>query len=503
MIDLGRVSAVDVLALLRTGELSSAELLEASLDRVAALNGELNAVVALDVDRARGAARAADDAHARGEWLGPLHGLPMTVKDVFETAGLVTTSGAPELAGHVPARDADAVARLRAAGAVIYGKTNVPRYGGDFQTDNAVYGRTSNPWLRDRTPGGSSGGSAVAVATGMSLLEIGSDIAGSIRAPAHYCGVLGHAPTWSAVPRRGHVPGPPGSLAEPPLGVVGPLARGVDDLELALSVLVGGALAGVPGGKLPEAVAATRELASCRVAAWLDNPLVPGDPGMLAVLRALVDRIAGEGALVVDKIRPPRPFYEMQEIHLRTLFAAFSAGFSEEEFAGLLGRASGASAGPADPAALLAQAVTLSYREWVGLEERRARIEDRWRNVFAQVDVVLTPVTPLPAFPHDTDRPPAERELVVDGRPVPYFAHTVWTCLASVARLPSTVVPAGRTPAGLPVGIQIITPRWQDRSALAFARLVEGLNGGFEPPPCALTPPARQAASGRGGRTPP
>src|SRR6266849_1336134 len=235
MPDLCLRSATALAAALRRREIGCQELLDRYLERVARLNPALNAIVTLDAERARAAAERADRELASG----PLHGLPMTVKDTFETAGLRTTAGAPVLADYVPASDASAVARLRAAGALIFGKTNTPTFAADAQTYNPVFGTTNNPWDRARSPGGSSGGSAVAMAAGLSALELGSDIGGSIRNPAHYCGVYGHKPTHGIVPGRGHIPGPPGTLAEVDIGVVGPLARSADDLDLALSVLAG------------------------------------------------------------------------------------------------------------------------------------------------------------------------------------------------------------------------------------------------------------------------
>jgi amidase len=237
-VDLERATAAELVADLRAGAVSSRELLDAQLAQVDRWNPTVNAVVATDLDAARRAAQEIDDGRARGAAVGPLAGLPMTVKDSFETRGLVTTSGAPELREHVPEADADAVARLREAGAIVFGKTNLPMYAGDWQTYNDVYGLTRNPWDVTRGAGGSSGGSAVAVATGMSPLELGSDIGGSIRVPAHFCGVFGHKPTQGAVPDRGHVPGPPGTMAPPDLGVTGPLGRSVADLELAMDALL-------------------------------------------------------------------------------------------------------------------------------------------------------------------------------------------------------------------------------------------------------------------------
>jgi len=237
--DIGSVSAGELARAIREREVSSRELLEELLGRAERVNPALNAIVAWDVDRARAAAAAADEVTATGEPLGALHGVPMTVKDTYETEGLVTTAGAPELAQYVPQADAVVVARLKAAGAIIFGKTNSPLYAGDWQTYNDVYGRTNNPWDVTRTVGGSSGGAAAAVAAGLTPLEFGSDIGGSIRIPAHYNGVFGLKPSWGIVPLRGHIPGPPGSLVDPDIGVAGPIARSVADLKLALGLVAG------------------------------------------------------------------------------------------------------------------------------------------------------------------------------------------------------------------------------------------------------------------------
>ncbi|HSE04995.1 MAG TPA: amidase family protein, partial [Methylomirabilota bacterium] len=238
--DLDFASALDAARAIRAGRISSVELTTRMLDRIQQYNPAINAVVALAPD-AVDRARAADEARARRDWWGPFHGVPCTIKDTFEVAGITTTAGSPTLRSHVPARDAAVAARLRAAGMVILGKTNVPRFAADWQSYNAVYGQTSNPWDVTRTPGGSTGGGAAALATGLSYLEPGSDLAGSIRIPAHFCGIYGHKPSLDVVPMRGHIPPPPGISAGPPstLPVAGPLARSAADLRAALEVLGG------------------------------------------------------------------------------------------------------------------------------------------------------------------------------------------------------------------------------------------------------------------------
>ncbi|MBO0713409.1 MAG: hypothetical protein J2P59_01545, partial [Acidimicrobiales bacterium] len=237
--ELAFLPSVELLALLERGELSSRELLDTYLDRLDRHNKAINAIVTLDAERARQRAREADEARAHGESWGPLHGLPVTVKDVFETDGLRTTAGSPDLADYVPDRDAVLVGRLRGAGAVIFGKTNTPTMAADGQTFNPIFGTTNNPWDLTRTPGGSSGGCGAALAAGLTPLSFGSDIAGSIRIPANFCGVYGHKPSFGLIPQRGHIPGPPGQRLERDINVVGPLARDARDLDLALSVLAG------------------------------------------------------------------------------------------------------------------------------------------------------------------------------------------------------------------------------------------------------------------------
>src|SRR5262245_13744047 len=269
--------AVALAKALRAGELGSRELLEQHISRVERLNPRLNAVVAFDFERARRRADEADAARKRGTLLGPLHGLPMTIKDSLETEGLCTTCGVPELSKHVPARDAAPVARLRAAGAVVFGKTNTPTWTMDVQTYNPVYGATNNPWDTTRSPGGSSGGAAAAVAAGLTTLEMGSDIGGSIRNPAHYCGVYGHKPSWGIVPDRGHLPPPPGTLADTDIGVFGPIGRSADDLALLLEVIAGPAEDQAVGWRLALPPPRRGALGDYRVAAWLDDPACPVD----------------------------------------------------------------------------------------------------------------------------------------------------------------------------------------------------------------------------------
>ena len=482
-LDLDTATATDAVAALASGTIGSEELLDAFLARIDERNGAVNAVVAFDVDRARERARRADADRANGVSWGPLHGLPMTIKDAYETEGLVTTSGAPELAELVPDRDADAVALLKAAGAIVFAKTNLPLYAGDTQTANDVYGTTSNPWDLTRSPGGSSGGAAAALATGMTLLELGSDIGGSIRNPSHYCGVFGHKPTFGAVPERGHIPGPPGQLNRTDLGVMGPMGRSTADLVLGMDVLAAGDLLGVPGGRLPPAPDRIASLADLRIGVWLDDPAAPTDGAVLDVLEAAVSALAGAGATVVDDIRPASSLSELHLLYAGFLASAISTGYPDEVIAFLTEVAGGFDPDDRSIGSTMTRGMVQTHRDWVRADDRRAHVRREWATVFESVDVMITPVTPVAAVPHDTAIPMDQRTIEVDGAPRPYLDQIVWAGLATLPYLPATAIPAGRTSAGLPVGFQIVGPEFADRTTLRVAALAEEVLGGFVPPP--------------------
>jgi len=480
--ELSELTASQAVAALADGELGSEELLDALLARVERWNDDINAVVAFDVERARARCREADAARARGESWGLLHGLPMTVKDSYETEGLVTTSGAPELADHVPAGDADAVAMLKDAGAVIFAKTNLPLYAGDIQTFNDVYGLTRNPWNRDRTVGGSSGGGAAALAAGFTLLELGSDIGGSIRCPVHYCGVAGIKPSWWVISKRGHIPGPPGQRAPLDLTVTGPMGRSVDDLELAMEVLTDRGVQGIPGARLPEASPAVRDLAGCRVGLWIDDPVGPVSADLRAALEELGRQLEAAGAIVRTDVRPATATDEWFALYYELLLAKMSPDLDDPTRELLAAIAAAGDPASTDPAMAAARGATMSHRDWLAADEARFRLMAEWDEVFEQVDVVLAPPAPGAAFPHD-ETPMTERTIDIDGTAVPALHHLVWAGLATLPYLPGTVVPIGRSSEDLPQGVQIVGPRWGDRTTLAFARHVEQLTGGFAAPP--------------------
>ena len=484
MRDLAFRPSFELAAAIRRRKVGSRELLDHYLARIERLNSRINAVVTLDVERARQRADEADRALSRGEDWGPLHGLPITVKDTLETAGMRTTAGAPALSGHMPVQDATSVRRLLAAGAVLFGKTNTPTFAMDCQTYNPVFGTTSNPWDVARTPGGSSGGSAAAIAAGLTGLELGSDIGGSIRNPAHYCGVFGHKPTHGIVPLRGHIPGPPGSLSEVDLAVVGPLGRSADDLALALDVLTGPSEDRAVAWRLELPPPRRASLRDYRVAAWLDDPACPVDGEVGEQLAAAVAAVRRAGASVDEQARPGVDLAEAFRTYLRLLLPITTAALPPEQFAEL---AALAGALREDDDSLRARTVRYSterYREWLSASEKREHIRASWADFFRRYDVLLCPVMPVTAIPHDQSGDFLSRTIRVNGAERPYWDLVVWNgAIANLALLPATVAPVGRTERGLPVGIQIVGPYLEDRTPIDFARRLTGVIGGFEAPP--------------------
>jgi amidase len=466
---------------IRHRDVSSRELLEHYLARVERLNSPLNAVVTVDADSALKAADAADAAIARGDAVGPLHGVPMTVKDTYLTAGMRTTCGLPAW-DHIPEDDAEAVRRLRAAGAVIFGKTNTPTLAGDWQTYNAIFGATNNPWDTTRSTGGSSGGAAAAVATGMTGLELGSDIGGSIRFPSNWCGVCGHKPTWGIVPQYGHLPPAPGTLASTDLTVVGPLARDVADLELALGVLAGPAGHASVGWRLEMPPPRATTLGDLRLALWLDDPAYPVDTEVGDVLASAAGALRAGGARMVDA-RPDVVLPDVVRLYQQFLYPILLSTMGKRSFDNMVKLAGSLAEDDERPLARTARFATQRYRDWVFANEKREVLRALMAAFFSDVDALLMPVAMVAAIPHDHSEPFPERVIQVNGASRPYTDLMAWMALATLTHLPATVVPVGLTASGLPVGIQIVGPYLEDRTTLAVGRLVEELLGGFVPPP--------------------
>ena len=452
--DLDWASAGELAAALARREVSAVELFDAMVRRIEARDGPVNAVVVRDFDRGLKAAQAADAALGRGE-RAPLLGVPMTVKEGHNVAGLPTTWGFESARGFVADADALGVARLKAAGAVILGKTNVPVALADWQSVNPIYGRTRNPWNLELSPGGSSGGGAAALAAGMTPLEYGSDIGGSIRVPAAFCGVFGHKPSYGIAPLRGH--SPPGlDGADIPLGVVGPMARTAADLDLALGVLAGPAPDEAVGWRLALPRPAKTRLEDFTVLVLDAHPVAAVDAEVADAVRALARRLDDAGVDVRYEHERLPDLVQAHQAYLGMLNAAMSRG--------------------------VPGAQPIDAHAWLDLVDAQTFVRRDWAALFEQVDLVLAPAFGVMAYPHD-DAPQMSRVHVINGETTPYMAQVAWPGMATFANLPATAAPVGRTSAGLPIGVQIIGPYLQDRTTIAFAGLIERAFGGFQKPP--------------------
>lgn len=460
------------------GSVSSQDLVRQHIERIERLDGQVNAVVVRIFDRALARAAEADAALARREIWGPLHGVPITVKEAFMLTGTATTSAIPQLQGCVAEANALAVQRLLDAGAVILGKTNLPPYCADIQTANPVYGRTCNPHDLSRTPGGSSGGSATALACGFAALELGSDVGGSIRTPAHFCGVCGHKPSYGIGHLHGHAPGATHAALDPmpkgklrarfdptfhhQLAVAGPLARCCADLELAMRLLARPDPSMEQNGwsfRLPQP--RFGDARPLRAAAWLDTEAVPTDREYLGLLEAAVSSLEAAGARVDRGTQP----LGTEEWALKAL--------------GLYARLLQAS----DPAFSAGKPV--DHQEWLVLEVKRNFVKEAFARFFEQHDVLLCPVAPIHAFPHTGSAFGArtfQGSGISDFGSVPHMLF--WAGLFTLADLPSTVVPVGRTTSGLPCGIQIVAGNFQDLTTIAVGKMLEECHAGarYSPP---------------------
>jgi amidase len=458
-------------------------LLDAAINRIEALDSKINAVVVRDFDRARTAADAADTALARGERR-PLLGLPMTVKEQFNVAGFPTTWGYPRFRDWRPDADSLAVQRLKAAGAIIIGKTNVPTGLTDWQSYNDVYGTTNNPWDLTRTPGGSSGGAAAALAAGFVPLELGSDIGGSLRAPAHFCGVFSHKPSLDLIPQRGSgPPQAPAIAARGDLSAIGPMARSAADLALELSVLAGpDPLRDGIGYKLNLPEPRHDNLADFRVLLIDAHPLCPTAASIGEALEQLIGRLTKLGCKVV-RTNPNMPDLTRTTLnYAEVLAAAINVDTSPEDRARTEAAAQALSPDDQSLTAAFVRGETMSHTAWVQTSRIRSGLRSRWQALFQEVDVIVCPPMPTTAFPHD-HAPFRTRQLNVDGKKVPYLDQVVWAAVATSNDLPATVVPIGKDDHDLPIGAQIIGGYLEDRTTIAFAGLIEREFGGFTPPP--------------------
>ncbi len=454
MTDIGLRSTVEQADLIQRGELSSRELTEHFIERIERLDGEINSVITRDFETALAESDAADASQQKGQSLGVLHGVPITVKDALETKNLKSTGGATELRGNVPSQDAAVVASIRRQGGIVMGKTNLPRWSGDIQAYNDIFGTTNNPWDISRGPGGSSGGAAAAVAMGFTSFEIGTDIGGSIRFPAAFNGVWGHKPSFGVIPTTGYLDHIDGGLNEADINVFGPIARSAQDLELLLTVMKRNSPPWVA-----ELEAAPEDLKDLKIGAWLDDEFCPVDDEVREQLEKAVAALEKDGISVDRSARPELDPDEAAMLGLWLVQRAISQSTDSD--------------GP-------------GHRIWLDQHVRREELKLKWAQFFDRYDAVIMPVCFVPPFEHQQQGDFGSRTLICNGEKRNYIDVVKWTTMVGMAYLPSTVPPIGLGASGMPIGCQVVGPYGGDRLTIALAGRIGDLMGGYQPPPRAL-----------------
>jgi amidase len=439
---------------IRNRDITSRELLEAMIARIEQVDPELNAVITREFDSARQAADEADSQLERGVNRGPLHGIPITIKDALEVKGMRSTGGATELHNNVPAKDADVVKAVRQAGAIVIGKTNLPRWSGDIQAYNDMFGTTNNPWNKDRVPGGSSGGAAAAVATGMSSFEIGTDIGGSIRFPASFCGVFGHKPSWGIVGSRGYIDHVQGGTAEADVNVHGPIARSAEDLELLLKLMIR------QDGPLVTRLQPAKALSEMRVAVWLEHDFCKLDNEVLTVIQAAVNELEKSGIQVDRDAQPKIDPAEALALGLQLVGAAMLQSHSEQQL----------------------QETDIGHHAWLEADLKRQSLRSEWSMFFENYDAIIMPVSFVPPFEHVHEGDFSTRTLVCNGEQRPYADLVSWTILTGMAYLPASVPPIGLGESGLPISFQVVGPYGADLTTIRLAGHISQLMGGYQAP---------------------
>jgi amidase len=483
-------SAVNLVKAIQVKKISPSELLELYIERYERYNPSINAIVETDFKAARARALLADEALANNENWGPLHGLPMTIKDYIDVAGMHTTYGSPMFKENVSTTNAGVVQPLIDAGAIIFGKTNLPLWAMGAQSFNEVYGQTNNPWDLTRTPGGSSGGAAAAIAAGLTGLEIGSDFGGSIRSPAHFCGVYGHKPTYGIVPMHGQQP--PRELflidyaPEQDFTVTGPLARSAADLDLVMDLVVRPPIFQRNAMKINLPAPRKKTLKDFRIGFWIEDPQYSPDKEVGDCLEKMVSRLSKKGAKI-ERNKPDINFKRSVEVFTELMELACVMFMPRDTFDSLLNKSKNLDEKDQSYEAWKARTATKTHYDWQMLNAERLMTRQKWADYFKEYDVLLCPAFRIAAFPHDHTITLESLQRIttkLNDQDIPHADVILpWAALASFSYLPATVAPIGLSSNRLPVGVQIIGPYLEDRTTIHFAKLIEENLGGFSPPP--------------------
>ena len=476
--DIAFWSATRLIRALKAKKIGALELLDLYAARIKKHDGKLNALPVLDMDASRKRAKALD---RKGGKKGVLAGLPMTVKESFDLKGHPTTWGLAEYAKDRAASNALAVDRFFAAGGNVFGKSNVPTLLADWETVNPVYGRTFNPWNLDRTPGGSSGGAAAALAAGLTGMEAGSDIGGSIRNPAHFCGVYGHKPTWNLCSTAGHPL--PGYVHPTDITVIGPMGRSAMDLELGLSLIAGPDAIDGAGTRVQLPKCEKKSLKGWRVAVVATHPTAEADVSVQNSIRRLAQFVASKGAKVSERAMPDFDFGEAHRVFIQLLRGATSGRQTPAQFAQM--QAAKAKLGPKDMGyyAQMVRANTQAHKDWLLASNRRHQMRLAWAEFFKDWDVVLCPNAATAAYPHSMPGERWERMIIVNSKPQPLTTQMWWAGISGMCYLPGTAAPIGLSPEGLPLSVQIVGPQYGDLTTIRFAQLLEREYYAFAAPP--------------------
>ena len=471
-------SATKLIRALKAKKLGALELLDYYAARIKKHNGVLNALPVLDMDVARKRAKALD---RKGAKAGPLAGLPMTVKESFDLAGHPTTWGLAEYANAPAKANAVAVDRFLAAGGNVFGKSNVPTLLADWETVNVVYGKTVNPWNHERTPGGSSGGAAAALAAGLTGLEAGSDIGGSIRNPSHFCGVYGHKSTWNVCSMAGQAL--PGAVHPTDISVIGPMARSAADLELAFNIMAGPDAIDGRGWKIDLPKCERKTLKGWRVAVLATHPTAETDATVELSIRRLAQFLSSKGAKVSERALPDFDLGEAHRVFIQLLRGATSGRQTPEFFAKMLAAKDKLDPNDQGYYAQMVRANVQPHKDWLIASNRRHQMRLAWAEFFKDWDVLLCPNAATAAFPHSMPGERWERMITVNGKPQPLTTQMWWAGISGMCYLPGTAAPIGLSPEGLPLSVQIVGPQYGDLSTIRFAQLLEREYYAFTPPP--------------------